>query len=464
MVKSDSRITKNEKGPLQRFKNQNTVLKKFGENGVKVYKAITGKRTPEELRKDLGMEESTFNQMIEFMFDNQIIMYEGSGSEEVVETSKEEVKTPKTKKKKIEEKEPEQKEPEIKQTKIKPKEEPKLPEIKEMEITPDNFEIKPEIEFKEEIKEEVEIKKTEEIKPKEEKEDIKPEIEFTPEIDFSAEEKKVEEVKIEEKEEKIEVSEDISLSPVEKIISDKYGEVGLKVYALIDGQRTAEEIMKETGLTQTKLGEVLDFMDEQGIIKLDYPKGGVQQAAPKEIPKTEEKSDGAFSPLIEKESLDESGPVPSPIEIPTKAPTDLVKSLQGKAKLLVKYGERGDKVFNQIDGKNDIVEISLKSGLALYTVYEIQRFLLENGLIAIRPMQRGEVKKKYGDDAYSVYKKYGKEGLMLYELIGKDMNIKQMAQKVTTDKNKVIEIFVFIRSVLGLELPIDKEVLAKQLQ
>ena len=62
------------------------------------------------------------------------------------------------------------------------------------------------------------------------------------------------------------------LTPVKKIIHHKYGEIGLRVYLLIDGQRTAEEIMHETGLTEAQLVEMLDFMDEQGIIKLDYPK------------------------------------------------------------------------------------------------------------------------------------------------------------------------------------------------
>jgi len=64
-------------------------------------------------------------------------------------------------------------------------------------------------------------------------------------------------------------------SPVEKIIFDRYGDIGLRTYSLTDGQRTAEEIMKETGLTEAKLVEILDFMDAQGIIKLDYPKGSL---------------------------------------------------------------------------------------------------------------------------------------------------------------------------------------------
>lgn len=62
------------------------------------------------------------------------------------------------------------------------------------------------------------------------------------------------------------------LNPVEKEISDKYGNAGLRAYKLIDGQRTAADILRETGFTESKLVQMLDFMDEQGIIRLDYPK------------------------------------------------------------------------------------------------------------------------------------------------------------------------------------------------
>jgi hypothetical protein len=73
------------------------------------------------------------------------------------------------------------------------------------------------------------------------------------------------------------------------------------------------------------------------------------------------------------------------------------------------------------------------------------------------------VRKKYGDDGYAVYKKFGKEGLMLYELIGKELTIKQMADKITKEKAKIIDMFIFIHKVLGIELPIDRDVLSKQL-
>jgi len=63
------------------------------------------------------------------------------------------------------------------------------------------------------------------------------------------------------------------LSPVEAIIYEKYGDKGLHVYAVCDGKKTGNEIIKETGVTQILMAEILDFMDQQGIIKLEYHPG-----------------------------------------------------------------------------------------------------------------------------------------------------------------------------------------------
>jgi hypothetical protein len=150
--------------------------------------------------------------------------------------------------------------------------------------------------------------------------------------------------------------------------------------------------------------------------------------------------------------------------VPLKAPMDLVKGVQMKAKLMLKFKEnKGGKVLDMVDGKNDLIDMSLKLGIPLYEVSDMLRFMMENGMIIMKPMSRSDVRKKYGDDGYSVYKKFGKEGLMLYELIGKEMTIKQMADKITTDKAKIIDMFIFIHKVLGIELPIDRDVLSKQL-
>ncbi len=485
---SDYKITKLEKGPLQRFKNQNLLIKKFGETGLQIYKAITGKRTSSELRKDLGIDQILFDQILNYMQDAGMVqMLPVSGKESKDEISDEE-ETIKSKYKTTKETEDtedtsneitpvtsEEPDPSSSRKKTKkkadsevvepePQEEPEPQKSKNTSSTSD--EITP-IEFESEQAGDSEPdssnnsssntvsdeESTQEI-PVEQPSETKNE-----EIEFSTFE-----------EDKPKLQEESNLSPVEKIISDKYGDIGLRVYTLIDGQRTAEEIMKDTGLTEPKLVEILDFMDEQGIIKLDYPKGGgssspsqpsftSSQTAPQ--PK---QTESGFVPMIEgDESLDEARAVPSPIELPIKAPLDIVKSVQMKAKIMLKFSNKGTKILVLMDGKNDILDISLKLDMPLHEISEIIRFMLENGMVIMKPMSRADVRKKYGDDGYSVYKRYGKEGLMLYELIGKDLTIKQMAEKITTDKAKIIDMFIFIHQVLGIELPIDKEVLSKQL-
>ena len=147
---------------------------------------------------------------------------------------------------------------------------------------------------------EFEAEKTE---PKEEEPDSKEENELE-----KSHEEELETTQLEMKEDIEPVShhgtEEEELSPVERIIKDKYGETGIKVYKLIDGQRTAEEIIKETGVSESKLVEMLDFMDEEGIIKLEYPGGEKKKEEP--APTVAE---SGFKPLAEEEdeAIENSG-------------------------------------------------------------------------------------------------------------------------------------------------------------
>lgn len=59
---------------------------------------------------------------------------------------------------------------------------------------------------------------------------------------------------------------------VRRLVKGEAGEIGLRVYDLIDGKRTAEEIMNITGLGETRLVDILDIFVEQGIICLEHPK------------------------------------------------------------------------------------------------------------------------------------------------------------------------------------------------
>ncbi|MEM4720358.1 MAG: hypothetical protein QXZ30_02875, partial [Candidatus Bilamarchaeaceae archaeon] len=131
--------------------------------------------------------------------------------------------------------------------------------------------------------------------------------------------------------------------------------------------------------------------------------------------------------------------------------------------LLLKFKDDGKKVFSLVNGQNDVIDIALKTDLPLQKVYEILNYLVENAIVVLKPMTRDLVKKKYGDDAFTIYKRYGREGVMLYELIGKDLSFKEMVSRTTNDKQRALDIFVFIHEVLGIELPLDKEILAKQI-
>ncbi|MBD3210310.1 hypothetical protein GF318_02925 [Candidatus Micrarchaeota archaeon] len=509
---SDYKIKKLEKGPLQRFKNQNLLIKKYGEIGLQIYRAITGKRTTAELKKDLGTESKMFDEIINYMQD--------AGMVELTPVSKkpEEEKPPKEPGEKKAPEKPEglpEKKPAPPPPEAFPEEEREIPTLEELpeeeaeEVPP----LEEEIEF--EPIEPIGVEGFEEPEEKPEKEPEKPEEEpgeepeFEP-IEFEEVEGPEEEAPPPEKEKPEEKKppsfkkppplepvarkppppppEGPELSPVEKIISDKYGDLGLKVYALIDGQRTAEEIMGETGLTEAKLVEILDFMDEQGIIKLDYPKGKGRAPPPpppppfaggpttrrrgrrpppprRPPPSAKKKARGGFAPMIEsEESLEEARAVPSPLAAPVKAPLDIVKSVQLKAKMMFKLGDKGSKVIREVDGQSDVIDISLELDMPLYEVMDILKFMMQNGMVIMKALSRSDVHKKYGDDGYAVYKRYGKEGLMLYELIGRDLTIKQMADKITRDRSEIIDMFAFIHQVLGIELPVNKEMIAKQLE
>jgi hypothetical protein len=84
--------------------------------------------------------------------------------------------------------------------------------------------------------------------------------------------------------------------------------------------------------------------------------------------------------------------------------------------------------------------------------------------VKLEPAPRAEIQRKYGEDGYSVYKKYGREGVMLYQLIGKDMDLREMARQTSKDVEKVVKIFMFIHKLLGIELPIDEDVLLDRLR
>ena len=156
-----------------------------------------------------------------------------------------------------------------------------------------------------------------------------------------------------------------------------------------------------------------------------------------------------------------------PVEIPIKTPTDIVQSLYLRTNVLLKLGEKGGKIFDMVDGKNDSIELTLKSNTTLPEVLAVIEFMLSKRGVLLTPLSRADIRRKYGDEGYSVYKKYGREGLMLYELVGQDLRIGDMAKKIYKDPksnvDKIVEMFLFIHQILKIDLPVDKDLLYREL-
>ena len=274
-----------------------------------------------------------------------------------------------------------------------------------------------------------------------------------------------------------------TLSPLEKILYDKYGIVGVKIYNLIDGEKTAEEILKSTGVSEAQLVEILEFMDEQGIIKLEKPSPEAEEAEAAE--KKEAGREPRFKPLTEEEPEEKPYVAPPP---PSKKEEELKKEEEAEAEravtlvdvpqfepltisqkavlfgeLRVKFGKAARQLVDLVDGKRDFVELALGTGLSFFEVDGVMAYFGKKGMLSFKQLTRDDIKKKYGEDGFAIYKRYGREGLLLYEMIGKEASLKDIISKSRLEPDKAVEIFLFIHKVLGLDIPLDRDEIYRQI-
>lgn len=280
------------------------------------------------------------------------------------------------------------------------------------------------------------------------------------------------------------------LSPLEKVIYEKYGQVGVRIYNMIDGEKTAEEILRQTGVSEAKLVEILEFMDERGIIKLEKPPHAENDDAEEPKGGAEDKSDlpqePRFKPMIEEEpeekpfvppkpaekqpeAKDEKGTEPEVaedmvmVDVPQMEKLTLMQRASMFAELATKFGKHGRVLMDLVDGKRDFVDLSLATGLSFFDIDSVMAYFGKKGFLSFRQLVREEIKKKYGEDGFAIYKRYGRDGLLLYEMIGKEPSLKDIISKSRIEVDRAIDILVFIHSVLGLDVPIDRNLLYRQL-
>lgn len=287
----------------------------------------------------------------------------------------------------------------------------------------------------------------------------------------------------------------LNMTASEKKIHDKYGEIGLKVYKAIDGHKNAEQILRETGISETKLVEMLEFMNTNKIIKLERPKKPAtpsinrhsitsqgqrpsissrrRRPTSKQGAKKSSSDDGlGFKPMVESESFkatdladeaeaDDIVPVDVPV-IPSNI--SIIKKLKTKFLVTFKFGKVGNELLSHVNGAKDFVQLSLETGLSLMDLDIILGELGKANLITFKQLTRAEIKHKYGEDGLSVYKKYGRDGILIYQLIGRTSSLKDIIRMSKLETDRAVDIIMFVHRMLGLDIPLDRDMIYRYIK
>ncbi|MCX6771511.1 MAG: hypothetical protein NTX79_05650 [Candidatus Micrarchaeota archaeon] len=450
----DMRLKKEAKSSLQAFRDQSLLRRKFGDDAVKLYNLVDSGKTASGMMSELGMKEEAFVEILEFMNNNAMVSivpsgapekqdwHAAAGGERATKTTESERAT----------------------------------SASEDEASAPGEQIAP---------------------------GGKPPAGAPP----SAPAEK-------------EVDED-SLSPLEKVLYRKHGSIGVRIYNLIDGEKTAEEILRETGVSEAKLVEILEFMDEQGIIKLEKPeekaapesgagKGTANEDAPEigggdaggdfkdkgggedgddKGDDSEEGSDKPareprFKPIVEdvpegkpfqppeapkkeekqkKEEIDEPGEDIVMVDVPVVARLSMLQKAMMFTELSTKFPPMARQLFDMADGKRDFVGLSLSTGMPLFDIDSAMAYFGKKGFISFRQLDRNEIRDRYGEDGFAIYKRFGRDGLLIYEMIGKEASLRDIILKSRVDPDRAIDIFSFIHKVLGLDIPLDRDLIYRQI-
>jgi hypothetical protein len=434
----DIRLKKEAKTQLALFRDQSLLRRKFGDDAVELYNLIDSGKTAMQLMAELGMEEEKFVEIIEFLNNNAMVSIVPS--------------------------EPQAPSSQGEGAPQDPQDEGRAPMEQIEEDAPSEPDAAPEQE-----------------------EAARPSIYLQPGRQAKA-------------------FDENSLSPLEKVLYKKHGEIGVRIYNLIDGEKTAEEILHETGVSEAKLVEVLEFMDEQGIIKLEKPEEKAAPAAEPESPpgdepggsggeNAEEGADGDDKPVREPrfkpfvEDVPEGNPYEPPktppakteeekkkeaeveepgedivmVDVPAMAKISMVQKAMMFAELSTKFPPAARHLFDLSDGKHDFVELSLSTGMSLFDIDAAMAYFGKKGFITFRQLDRNEIRERYGEDGFAIYKRFGREGLLIYEMIGKEASLRDIILKSKMDPDRAIDIFAFIHKVLGLDIPLDRDLIYRQI-
>jgi len=271
-------------------------------------------------------------------------------------------------------------------------------------------------------------------------------------------------------------------SPIERKMYEKFGTKGVDAYRLMDTVGTPEEILKKMPITEEELIAILEFMQAEGIVELETPEA--KQAA-KPVPKKAEAVApsapavlGTGAPTVPKQ---EAAPryetqyapakpaeAPKPVvKLPVRQPRRKSIGLFGKlkleAELLRMFGQKGVHLFSLIDGDKADIELSKETRYPLSLIDRILEMLAKEGWIELHELNNEEVREHYGEEGIEIGKEYGRDGVFIYELIDKKASVKDIIVFSEIDPRRGVEIFGYIHKILGIDIPMDRVALYKQL-
>jgi len=255
-------------------------------------------------------------------------------------------------------------------------------------------------------------------------------------------------------------------SPAEKTVYEKFGDAGLKVYRLMDSVSTPEQIVEKAGISEDELLEMLDFMDKEGLIKLEKP--AEEEQEPEELPEEYEAPEPEEE---EPEEPEEPEPVEEPLEdfpkmpvvVPRKIKLGIFGRLKIEAELLKRFGQKGMHAYSMLDGKRNSVKLAKETGYPVSLIDDVLDYLQKENAVDLRELEDDEIRDQYGEEGVSIYDAYGRDGLLIYEMINKRATIKDIIKASGVDPRKGIQIFGFIHRVLGIDIPLDTQLLKRQL-
>jgi|GEM_PF-2535716 len=409
-----------------RYRLEKELADRYGAEAVKVYLLIDGKTSAEEIKKKIGMSEERLLDIINYLGEKGAL--------------KEEVQKP-----------------------PQPVEVKEVPPPKEPSVSLVTTE---EVKEKSSALEAMMVKEAE--KPAEAPE--QPKVEPKP-VELP-----------EKKEEPVQIPQRIPRTPLEKKLYERFGEAGLNVYSLIDESKTPRDILNQTKMSEEELVKILEFMNAEGIIRLEKPKEAMEKPIVKSPPAPVEKKEIPVEPPkpVEKKEIPIEKPKPieqpkptplvapvtfdrNEIYIPTLTGVNLLTKLKTETDILRSYGNEGVKAFSLMNGKRTNVRIVKEIKIHPAHLDSLISSLAEKGLVKLKQLTPQEIKELYGEEGLVIYNKYKRDGILLYELIDKKATLKDIVKVSGIEPKLAVEIFAFIHKALGLEIPLDKELLYRQL-